>query len=79
MSRNGREPFGTVYVDKEGCEIFVGVGLGGKSWFTYKDDMSKTRGPKRMKSPGLPIRDTPEVAQEDLDKYAQAKGYPAKS
>lgn len=66
------------YVDtKTGRLIFVSAGLGGEDYMTMYQDAGKwnSGGMHRLKSKDLPIRNTQEEAQADLDGYAAKKGW----
>lgn len=61
------------YRDKQGRILFVTDGISrGNVWFTgYRRPNGAT---KKLTTAALPVRDTREEAQRDLDKYARAKG-----
>jgi len=63
------------YIDDKGRLLFVSPGIsGGETWMTcYTKPGGK--GSHRLKSPSLPLRNTREEAQADLDIYARGKGY----
>ena len=63
------------YRDDSGCLVFVSSGIsGGTVWMTVRQKKPHA-GTHRIVSPRLPLRDTPEEAQQDLDAYAQTKGW----
>lgn len=61
------------YLDKRGRVLFVSDGISrGRTWFTaYR---LRTGGRQRFKSPVLPLRQTREEAQADLDAHARTHG-----
>lgn len=61
------------YRDFQGRVLFVGCGLtNGTSWMTF---YTKPNGSlRRVNSKFLPIRESREEAQRDLDKYAKERG-----
>lgn len=65
------------YSDSKGRLIFVSSGLGGDQYMTmYKNpDKWTSAGMHRLKSKELPLRDTKEEAQADLDALAKKKGW----
>lgn len=67
----------TAYYDREtGRKYFVSQGIGGgpgRPWFTlYENGTGSTH---RLVTKALPLRDTREEAQADLDAYARKKGW----
>lgn len=65
----------TVYQDGLGNLVYVSPGISdGKVWMTVRQAPGKS-GTKRVKSPMLPLRETEEKAQADLDKYAKLKRF----
>ena len=63
------------YYDCNGALVFVSSGIsGGAVWMTVRRK-KPTAGTHRIVSPRLPLRDMPEQAQQDLDAYAQSKGW----
>jgi len=64
-----------IYQDENGTKVFVssGISTDGKTWLTVRQ--KKGKGTHRVKSPALPIRETLAKAQEDLDAYAERKGW----
>ncbi len=61
------------YFGKQGL-LFVSDGIsGGWTWSTYY--RTRTRSLRRLKT--MPVRETREAAQADLDAYAQARRLPA--
>lgn len=63
------------YKTPEGKELWVSCGISsGTTWFTATTRKSG-RGQQRYKSPALPLRETEEAAQADLDLYAKSKGF----
>lgn len=65
----------TGYRDKKGRILFVSSGISdGTIWMTvyYKPNGIGT---KRLVSPALPIRKTRKEAEEDLERYARARGF----
>lgn len=63
------------YFDQNGALAFVSSGIsGGAVWMTVRRK-KPTAGTHRIVSPRLPLRQTPEEAQKDLDAYAQSKGW----
>ena len=61
------------YCDFQGRVLFVSPGIsGGDCWMTvyYKSNGIST---KRLVSPALPLRETKELAQADLDRYAEQR------
>lgn len=54
----------------KGEEIFVSAGLGGAQYGTFKKSKGGS-GVQRIKSPNLPMVDSMEEAQENLDEFAQ--------
>ena len=64
-----------IYLDENGAKVFVssGIATDGKTWLTVRQ--KKGKGTHRIKSPSLPIRETLAKAQEDLDAYAERKGW----
>lgn len=64
------------YRDFMGRILFVGCGLtNGSSWMTFYTKPSGSL--RRVNSKFLPIRETREEAQRDLDKYAAERGLEA--
>ncbi len=60
----------TVYKDFQGNKVFVSPGISsGNVWMTVKQKPGKT-GTKRVVTKNLPLRDTREAAQADLDRWA---------
>lgn len=63
----------------DGRIYYVGQGLGqnvpGAQWFSLWQKSDGKGGTHRLKSPSLPLRDTQEEAQADLDAYAEKKGW----
>lgn len=61
------------YYDDNGALVFVSSGISkGDKWMTVRQK-KPTSGTHRIKSPKLPVRDTREEAQLDLDAYALSK------
>lgn len=58
----------SVYKDKQGREIFISQGIG-EVWASYFRKQSGAL--KRIKSKYLPLRNTDDEAQKDLDAYAK--------
>lgn len=64
-----------VYKDENGCLVFVSSGISkGASWMTVRQN-GQGSGTHRIKSKALPLRETEEEAQADLDRYAKKKGW----
>lgn len=63
------------YSDFQGRVLYVSPGLtNGSTWMTV---YAKPNGSlKRVKSKWLPLRETREEAQADLDRYAEERGLP---
>lgn len=68
---------GKQYVDEKGRLIFVRAGLGGDTFMAMYQDVGKwgAFGAHRLVSKELPVRNTLEEAQADLDAYAEKKGW----
>ena len=62
-----------IYIDERGSAVFVEKGLGGGTWMSMRQ--SNSRGLHRVKSPALPIRDSRDAAQADLNAYAEKRGW----
>lgn len=61
------------YYDDDGALVSVTCGIsGGDKWMTVRQ-RKPTAGTHRIKSPKLPVRDTRDEAQKDLDAYAITK------
>lgn len=60
------------YTNLDGCIFYVGKGLWGSQYMTFKKSSLDAPGMHRVISPNLPPRETPQEAQEDLDEYAIA-------
>lgn len=60
------------YTNLDGYIFFVGKGLWGSQYMTFKKSSADAPGMHRVISPNLPPRETPQEAQEDLDEYAIA-------
>ncbi|OPX91824.1 MAG: Chromosome-partitioning protein Spo0J [Pelotomaculum sp. PtaB.Bin104] len=74
VNENGIEVEPNTYIDDKGRLLFVSPGIsGGDTWMTCYTKNGK--GSHRLKSPVLPLRNTREEAQFDLDMYAKNKGY----
>lgn len=58
------------YTNLDGYIFYVGKGLWGSQYMTFKKSSSDAPGMHRVISPNLPPRETPQEAQEDLDEYA---------
>ena len=64
----------TCYMTRDGRTLFVHSGIsGGRTWSTYY--RIRTGSLRRLKT--MPVRETREAAQADLDAYAEAKRLPA--
>ena len=63
----------TVYRDDHGDIILVAEGLLKGKWMAMRQ--SHSGGLHRIKSPALPIRDSRDAAQADLDDYAGKRGW----
>lgn len=64
-----------MYYDENGALVFVSSGIsGGTVWMSVRRK-KPAAGTHRIKSPRLPLRDTREEAQKDLDAYAQSRGW----
>jgi hypothetical protein len=65
--------FVRAFRDDRGASVFVsnGIATDGKTWFTVRQFAGK--GTHRIKAKSLPIRETFDEAQEDLNKYAKQK------
>lgn len=61
------------YINLDGYIFFVGKGLWGSQYMTFKKSGPDALGMHRVISPNLPPRETPQEAQEDLDEYAVAR------
>lgn len=57
------------YLDKQGNKIFVSCGLGLKEYGTFRK--SNAGGLHRVKSPMMPMVESDEEAQMNLDKWAK--------
>ena len=69
------EAIAKMYRDVKDCLVFVSSGIsGGAVWMTVRQKKPGA-GTHRVKSPRLPLRETPEQAQQDLDAYALARGW----
>ena len=70
------ETQGRRYSDFQGRVLYISPALtNGSTWMTV---YSKENGSlRRVKSKWLPLRETREQAQEDLDRYAEERGLPA--
>jgi len=62
------------YRDKQGRLLFVSSGIGQNHFGTFYRKSPKLPSIKRFKSPALPMRDTQEEAERDLDRYARLHG-----
>lgn len=61
-----------LYRDFQGRTLFVSSGIGGDKWMTvYRKPGSI--GTHRVKSKLLPLKDSREEAQADLDRYAEQR------
>jgi hypothetical protein len=61
--------------DRNGMRIFVSTGLtGGALWMSVRRD-PRTGGTRRIKAPGLPLRDTKDEAEADLQIYAAEQSW----
>ncbi|MBS6700429.1 MAG: hypothetical protein KH284_02330 [Clostridiales bacterium] len=60
------------YTNLDGYIFYVGKGLWGSQYMTFKKSSPDAPGMHRVISPNLPPRETPQEAQEDLDEYAIA-------
>ena len=57
------------YIDDMGKTVKISSGIsGGLSWMSFR--VKKSGSLQRVKSKHLPVRDTKEEAQTDLDRYA---------
>jgi hypothetical protein len=67
--------FVKAFRDENGATVFVsdGIALDDKTWFTVRQLQGK--GSHRIKTKFLPIRETFDEAQSDLNKYAKQKGW----
>jgi hypothetical protein len=62
-----------IYKDFEGNLIFVSPGIsGGSVWMTVKQKPGKS-GTKRIKSKYLPLRESRDLAQVDLNRWADER------
>lgn len=62
------------YIDDNGCVVKVSSGIsGGKAWMSCRVKPSGSL--QRVKSKRLSERETKEEAQEDLDRYAEDRGW----
>lgn len=59
--------------DDNGDRVFVSSGIGNSYFMSFRSKNGK--GLHRIKSKALPERKTFDQAQEDLNKYAKAKGW----
>lgn len=65
----------TVYEDDTGNLYRISSGIsGGAYWMTFRTPLRGRRG-HRVKSKYLPLRETREDAQRDLDEYANRKKF----
>lgn len=63
------------YYDENDAHVFVSSGIsGGSVWMTVRRKKASA-GTHRLKSPALPLRDTREEAQRDLEAFAAKKGW----
>lgn len=60
------------YTNLDGYIFFVGKGLWGSQYMTFKKSSADAPGTHRVISPNLPPRETTQEAQADLDEYAVA-------
>jgi hypothetical protein len=66
--------FVKAYIDESGAHVFVSwVDTSLNQWFSVRD--GNVKGTVRVKTKFLPIRDTFDEAQTDLNKYANSKGW----
>jgi hypothetical protein len=66
------------FVDENGASVFVSwVNTSSNQWFSVRQHEGK--GTHRVKTKFLPIRETFDEAQRDLNKYAKAKGWAIKN
>ena len=59
-----------IYKLPDGRRLWVDPGIGGETFFTYTTRRSG-RGRQRYKSPSLPLRQSRQEAQADLNLYAR--------
>ena len=65
---------GARYLDDKGELVFVALGLGGTTWGSFRHGAS-AKSLHRVVSSAVPMRESPELAQADLDAYAKQKGW----
>jgi len=66
----------TIYEDSSGTLFRVTSGISdGNVWMTVRIPVRSHGSTHRVKSPRLPLRDTREEAQADLDSYAAEKKF----
>lgn len=62
-----------IYKDFEGNLIFVSPGISGGSVFMTVKQKPGKKGTKRVKSKYLPLRESKDLAQLDLDRWAEER------
>jgi len=63
-----------VYIDDDGCRVFLSQWIGYTGWFTVRLKPGESE-PQRIISAKLLTRKTKEQAQADLDAYAEEKNW----